>query len=126
MNSEKSSGHKAAEILIAEDSPTQAAWLRHLLEEQGYVVTAVANGRLALEQAHRHAPVLIITDVVMPEMDGYAFCKAVKSDPDLKHIPVIIMTSLSDVQDILNGMESGADNFIRKPYDAGNLLSRVR
>ena len=113
-------------ILVAEDSPTQAEKLRFLLEEQGYQVSVARNGREALAQATDERPNLVISDILMPEMDGYAFCKEIKSDSKLKDTPVILLTSLSDPQDIIKGLQSGADNFIRKPYDAAYLLGRVR
>lgn len=125
MTSQKRTKSKSVEILIAEDSATQAEQLRHLLEERGYTVTAAVNGKLALEAARKRVPTLIISDIVMPEMDGFAFCKAVKADKSLKDIPVIIVTSLTSMQDIVQGLECGADNFIRKPYDPKNLLSRI-
>jgi signal transduction histidine kinase len=117
--------HGPLEILIAEDSATQAEQLRHLLEQHGYVVTAAANGRQALEAARRRKPTLIISDIVMPEMDGYALCKAVKSDSELRDVPVLIVTTLSSIQDIATSLECGADNFIRKPYDPAALVSRI-
>lgn len=113
-------------ILIAEDSPTQAQKLKHILEQQGYLVTAVTNGREALEMAHAQKPMLIISDVVMPEMDGYELCCCVKSDSYLRDIPVILVTTLSDPQDVIRGLECRADNFIIKPYDEHYLLSRVQ
>jgi diguanylate cyclase (GGDEF)-like protein/PAS domain S-box-containing protein len=113
------------DILIAEDSRTQAEQLRFLLEERGYKVTATANGREALEAAQAQMPWLIISDIIMPEMNGYELCKAIKSDKTLKQIPVILVTTLSDPQDVISGLECGADNFIRKPYDDCYLLSRI-
>src|SRR5689334_21175170 len=117
--------HGPLEILIAEDSATQAEQLRHLLEQHGYIVTAAANGRQALEAARQRKPTLIISDIVMPEMDGYALCKAVKSDGELRDVPVLIVTTLSSIQDIATSLECGADNFIRKPYDPAALISRI-
>jgi signal transduction histidine kinase len=114
-----------AEILIVEDSPTQAEKLKHLLEEQAYTVVVAANGKDALASARERHPTLIISDIVMPEMDGYALCKAIKSDKELKGIPVILLTSLTSVEDVVQGLECGADNFIRKPYDEKYLLSRI-
>lgn len=114
-----------AEILLAEDSPTQLAKLRHLLEEHGYSVTAVSNGQQALTAARARKPALIISDVMMPEMDGFMLCREIKRDEKLKLVPVILLTSLSDVRDIMKGLECGADNFIRKPYDNQYLLSRI-
>ena len=113
------------QILIAEDSPTQAQRLRHILEQQGYEVSVAANGRLALETARQRKPTLIISDVMMPEMDGYGLCKAIKSDEKLKDVPVMLVTTLSDPQDVIRGLECGADNFIRKPYNEEHLLSRI-
>ena len=117
--------HKSVEILIAEDSPTQAAQLQGLLEESGYTVVAASDGKAALALAQRHAPSLIISDIMMPELDGYGLCRAIKSDEQLKSIPVILLTALADPQDVIKGLQCGADNFIRKPYDARYLLSRV-
>ena len=114
------------EILIAEDSPTQALQLQHILEEQGYNVTVTTNGRQALEAAQCQKPTLIISDVVMPQMDGYELCRRVKSDPHLGDTPIILVTTLSDPQDVIRGLECRADNFILKPYDERHLLSRVR
>lgn len=114
------------EILLAEDSPTQAEKLRYLLEEHGYSVIAVANGKQALAAARALKPTLIVSDVMMPEMDGFMLCREIKHDEQLKDLPVILLTSLSDIQDIMRGLECGADNFIRKPYDNDYLLSRIR
>lgn len=113
------------EILIAEDSATQAEQLRYLLDGNGYVVTVAANGLLALEAARRHKPTLLISDVVMPQMDGYALCKAIKADEELKDVPVVLVTALNGPQDVVKGLECGADNFIRKPYDERYLLQRI-
>jgi len=113
------------EVLIAEDSPTQAAQLAHLLEGQDFTVTIAANGREALALLKRHKPLLVISDIVMPELDGYGLCKAIKADKDLKNIPVMLVTTLSDPQDVIRGLECGADNFLRKPYDERHLLSRI-
>lgn len=125
MNLQKTSAQKDTEILIVEDSPTQAEWLNHLLSQEGYAVTVAANGKQALAAAHQHKPGLVISDVVMPEMDGYTLCKEIKSQAEMKDIPVILVTSLSSPQDIIKGLECGADNFIRKPYDENYLLSRI-
>jgi len=116
----------AQHILIAEDSATQAQRLQHILEQHGYRVTATANGQLALEAARRNKPALIISDVVMPEMTGYDLCRQVKADAALSDVPVILVTTLSDPQDVIRGLECRADNFILKPYDAEQLLRRIQ
>ena len=121
----KKNTNSGVEILIAEDSPTQAEQLRYLLEEHGFAVTAAPDGKQALAAARRRKPTLVISDVMMPEMDGFALCREIKRDERLKDIPVILLTSLSDVRDIMQGLECGADNFIRKPYEERYLLARV-
>jgi two-component system sensor histidine kinase/response regulator len=125
MNSQARQNHNT-DILIAEDSPTQAEQLRYLLHENGYRVTVARNGKEALAAARQHTPSLVVSDIVMPEMDGYAFCREIKSEPALKNIPVILLTSLASPVDIIRGLECGADNFIPKPYDEDYLLSHVQ
>lgn len=112
-------------VLVAEDSRTQAEQLKDLLQSRGYAVVLACDGEQALEAARRRKPTLVITDIVMPGMDGYALCTALKSDPALKDVPVIMLTALSSMQEIAKSLECGADNFIRKPYEPGNLLSRI-
>ncbi|MBI1815857.1 MAG: response regulator [Deltaproteobacteria bacterium] len=113
------------QVLVVEDSTTQATLLRFGLEEGGYTISVARNGAEGLSLARAQPPALIISDVVMPEMDGYALCRAVKSDPALAHTPVILVTTLSSPTDVIKGLECGADNFVRKPYDLGYLLSRI-
>jgi|GEM_PF-826017 PAS domain S-box-containing protein len=125
MNTRRMNQGRSIEILIAEDSRTQAQQLNHCLKNCGYTVTVTENGKQALSAAIQHRPDMVITDVVMPEMDGYQLCKEIKSLPALKDVPVILLTSLSKPQDILQGLECGADSFIRKPYEDRYLLSRV-
>lgn len=126
MNAATRQSDSPVKILIAEDSPTQAQRLRHILEKQGYQVDAAINGRMALEMAHQSAPTLIISDVMMPEMDGYELSRRVKSDAALDGIPVILVTTMSDPQDVIRGLECGADNFILKPFEERYLLGRVQ
>jgi PAS domain S-box-containing protein len=125
MSTALKANRTVAKIVIAEDSPTQAEALTFLLEEHGFDVKRGRNGREALELARREAPDLIISDVMMPEMDGYTFCRTVKSDAVLGHTPFILVTTLSTPHDVFKGLDVGADNFIVKPYDADLLLSRV-
>jgi len=119
-------GQSALEIVIAEDSATQLQRLQLILERHAYRVTATTNGRLALEAAQRRRPALIVSDVVMPQMDGYELCRRVKEDPRLGGIPVILVTTLSDPQDVIRGLACRADNFILKPYEEEQLLRRIQ
>jgi hypothetical protein len=118
-------GIPGVDILIAEDSPTQAEQLRFLLEMQGHSVRVAANGRVALDSARARMPALLITDVLMPEMDGYELCRAVKDDDALCDVPVMLVTSLTSICDVARGLACGADNFIRKPYDPDALIDRI-
>lgn len=126
MSSSDFSLRPSGYILIAEDSVTQAQRLRHILEQKGYEVVVASNGRMALDAAHRRKPMLLISDVVMPEMDGYELCRTLKSDAQLSEVPVILVTTLSDPEDVIRGLECRADHFILKPYDESHLLSRVQ
>ncbi|MES3020365.1 MAG: ATP-binding protein [Pseudomonadota bacterium] len=113
------------EILIVEDSPTQAERLRRLIGARAYHTRVAGNGRLALAAIRERRPHLVLSDIVMPEMNGYELCQAIKSDPALREIPVVLVTSLNDPKDIIRGIECGADNFIRKPYADEYLLNRI-
>ena len=113
------------EILIVEDSPTQAERLRRLIQSLHYNARVAANGQLALAAIRERKPHLVLSDIVMPEMNGYDLCRAIKADPTLRDIPVILVTSLNDPKDIIRGIECGADNFIRKPYAEDYLLNRI-
>ena len=83
------------------------------------------HGQEALVRLREQRPTLVITDVNMPEMDGYDLCRRIKSDEMLQDLPVILLTSLSDPKDVLKGIECGADSFVVKPYDEGVILSRI-
>jgi signal transduction histidine kinase len=113
-------------VLIAEDSPTQAQHLAHILAGEGYRVATASNGRLALEMARREKPRLIISDVIMPEMNGYELCSQIKGDRQLADVPVILVTTLSDPHDVIRGLECRADNFVLKPYDSEQLIRRIQ
>ncbi|MFH0825379.1 MAG: response regulator, partial [Pseudomonadota bacterium] len=94
------------EILVVEDSPTQALYLQNVLEQAGYKVQVASNGESALEFLGTSEPTLVLSDIVMPGLDGYELCRKIKDNPDLAQVPVILVTSLSDPLDILNGLKS--------------------
>jgi two-component system, cell cycle sensor histidine kinase and response regulator CckA len=113
-------------ILVVEDSATQAQELAFLLESEGFEVEIARDGASGLARCQREPVEVVLSDVIMPEMDGYELCKQLKSDPQTATIPVILLTSLADPMDIVRGLECGADNFITKPYEPEYLLGRVR
>jgi signal transduction histidine kinase len=113
-------------ILVADDSRTQRERLRMLLERADYAVETAADGEEAMARVEQSPPDLIISDVVMPRMDGFAFCQAVRANADTRRVPFILVTEWTTPMDIVKGLEAGADNFIPKPYDQDQLLGRIR
>jgi PAS domain S-box-containing protein len=121
----KKSTHDNAEILVAEDSITQAIQIKHLLESHRYNVIVAQNGLKAMYLLLNHKPSLVITDILMPEMNGYELCKKIKSNKNTEDIPVILLTRLSDPEEIIEGLSCGADSFITKPYNEKYFLSHI-
>ncbi len=113
-------------ILIVEDSPTQAEHLRSLLDAEGYEVRHAANGRRALEQIATGPPDLVVSDIVMPEMDGFELCRTLKENQATRKIPFVLFTERNGPMDIIEGLVRGADNFILKSSPDDYLLQRVR
>lgn len=128
MNSILGRGKKIRDfsILVVEDSPTQAEYLKYILDKEGFQVIVVGDGKEALKYAASQKPSVVISDIVMPEMDGFELCRRIKQDQSLAGIPVVLLTSLSDPADVIKGLECGADNFITKPYDENYLVNRIK
>ncbi|HLO59253.1 MAG TPA: response regulator [Bacteroidales bacterium] len=116
---------KKAHILIAENSPPKAATLKNLLATHNYEISVVLNGKDAVNLVRKNKPDMVISNVKLQETDGYQFCQILKSDRNTKDVPVILMTSLSDSEEIIKGLDCGADSFVFKPYDENYLLSLV-
>ena len=112
-------------LLLVEDSSTQRELLKHILEGNGYTVLLAENGRQALEALRAGRPAAIISDVLMPEVDGYELCRILKADARWRELPVILLTALSEPKDVIRGLECGADDFVVKPYDEDYLIARV-
>ncbi len=112
-------------VLVVEDSRFQARFLRALLEKHRYDVRVARNGQEGLDALKNERPSLILSDIVMPVMDGFEMCRIIKSQDELKQIPVVLLTTQSRPQDVLRGLESGADSYVTKPYDESTLLSTI-
>ncbi len=125
MPSAPKTAPRPVRILIVEDSPTQHEELRYILEEEGISVVAAANGKEAFQAVKDNDIDLVISEIVMPEMNGYELCKALRQEKRLRHLPVILLTSLADPRDVIRGLEVGANNFLHKPYDGSTLIARV-
>jgi DNA-binding response OmpR family regulator len=113
-------------ILIVEDSLTQAGQIKYLLEYNQFEVVVAYNGQEALTWLSQNEPSLIISDILMPVMGGFELCEKIKSDNRTKDIPVILLTSLSDLGEVIEGLSCGADSFITKPYDKSFLIDNIR
>ena len=113
-------------ILIVDDVPDNIRVLSRMLADEGHQISAATNGRQALKLAESCAPDLILLDVMMPEMDGYQACAALKADPLLSMIPVIFITALADAEDETRGLALGAVDYVTKPFKEAIVRLRVR
>ncbi len=116
----------SALVLVVDDVPANVKLLEVKLANEYYDVIVAKDGYEALSQAQQHKPDLILLDVMMPGMDGFETCKKLKEDAELSHIPVVMVTALSDIADRVRGLEAGADDFLTKPINDIALFSRVK
>jgi putative two-component system response regulator len=112
-------------ILIVDDDPAGRHTLESILEGQDYHLEMAENGLQALEKAIKFLPDVILLDVMMPGMDGFEVCQRIRNNPLLAEIPIIMLTALDDRKSLLDGLESGADDYITKPYDRHELRARL-
>jgi class 3 adenylate cyclase/CheY-like chemotaxis protein len=113
-------------ILAVDDIPTNLEILRVRLEAQGYEVVTAADGEEALAKARDLEPDLVLLDIMMPKLDGISVLKQLKQSAALRFVPVIMVTAKADVADIVNGLESGGDDYLTKPFEHAALIARVR
>jgi len=119
-----SSPHTAS-ILIVDDIPSNLKLLGDILKTEGYKIRPVPNGEMALQVAEKEKPDLILLDVMMPGMDGYAVCRRLKENPNLKDIPVIFISALNDTEDIVKALTVGGVDYVNKPFQAEEIKARV-
>jgi putative two-component system response regulator len=119
-------GLPSASILVVDDMVENRVLLQRLLSVDGYRVQTVCDGAAALISIEQTPPDLILLDVQMPGLDGFEVCKLIKGHPATRLTPVILITGLSDRESRIRGIEAGADDFINKPFDPGELAARVR
>jgi class 3 adenylate cyclase/AmiR/NasT family two-component response regulator len=113
-------------ILVVDDVADNVEILQLRLESQGYEVIAAADGEAALAVICDKLPDLVLLDIMMPKLDGIGAVKAMKADPSLPFIPVILVTARADAKDVVAGLEAGADDYLTKPVDQAALMARVR
>ncbi|MBI4386605.1 MAG: response regulator [Elusimicrobia bacterium] len=116
----------AVRILVTDDDPGIRSLLRETLEAASYQIDTAVHGGEALEKISKSPPDLVLLDVEMPQMTGWEVVRRLKADPLLQHIPVLMLTSLSQAQHKIQGLDLGADDYLTKPFDIGELLARVR
>jgi PleD family two-component response regulator len=114
-----------SEILFADDDEALRRMVGDLLRHAGHTVRLAENGTLALAEVRRQPPDLVILDYRMGRPDGFTVCRQIKDDPRVGHLPVLILTGQSTIEDRLGGFEAGADDYLAKPFDARELLARV-
>jgi adenylate cyclase len=113
-------------ILVVDDVPDNVDIVQMRLESQGYEVVTAADGLEALDKIRELLPDLVLLDVMMPKLDGIETVKRLKADPSLPFIPVILVTAKADGRDVVDGLESGGDDYLTKPVDHAALSARVR
>ena len=111
-------------VVVADDNSDMRAYLRALLESR-YEVEAVADGQAALEAARRKVPDLIVSDVMMPRMDGFALLHALRADPQLRDVPTILLSARAGEEAVVEGLDAMADDYLVKPFSARELIARV-
>ena len=112
-------------ILVADDSMVVRAVLRRQLETDGHTVVEAVNGAEAIDACREYRPDVILLDVEMPVLDGHATLARLKADPELKDIPVVFLTGRVDTADVVTGLHLGAHDYLRKPFEANELMARV-
>ena len=115
----------AQRILVIDDEPDLLELVRVNLEQNGYQVETAASGRAALETLQHVPPDLIILDLMLPDVSGLEICRQVRSDPSLRHLPIIMLTAKADEVDRVVGFELGADDYVTKPFSPRELSLRV-
>jgi signal transduction histidine kinase/DNA-binding response OmpR family regulator len=113
-------------VLLVEDNTDMRSFIKTLLTEEDFMVVEATNGRQGIDRAKEIIPDLIISDIMMPDVDGYRLCRELKQDIKTSHVPIILLSVKYTEPDITRGLETGADDYITKPFNMDILLTRVR
>jgi len=115
-----------AKLLVIEDDYIVARTIERSLQDDKFDVTLASRGEKGLYLAHKDIPDLIILDIIMPDMDGYQVCREIRSDNELKDIPILFLTAKIRPEDKIKGFKEGADDYLTKPFDIDELILRIR
>lgn len=113
-------------ILVVEDKDSVVTLLRTLLEREGFAVTVAGTGPDALEAVRRERPDLVLLDLILPGLDGLEVCRRIREDPLIADLPIIILSGKEEERDKVIGLETGADDYITKPFQANELIARIK
>lgn len=117
---------KIDRILAVDDTKDNLILVQTILESEGYQIDLVSDGKSALKYVEQSPPDLILLDVMMPGMDGYEVTRRIRQNPEIKsYVPILLITAFHE-SSVVEGLDNGADDFIRKPFDTDELLARVR
>ena len=115
-----------AKVLVVDDSAMNVKMLADILTFRGYEVVTAAGGNEGLAKVHSEKPDLVLLDVMMPDLDGYSVCRAIREQPETAILPVVMVTALDPAEERIKGLQAGADDFLSKPINQPELLARVR
>lgn len=113
-------------IMVVEDEEALALLLKYNLEKEGYDVIIESRGNRVLGQVEKYMPSVILLDWMLPELSGVDICKLIRAKPDIKNIPIIILTAKGQEEDKIKGLSAGADDYVTKPFSVPELMARVR
>ena len=113
-------------VMVIEDEEALGLMLKYNLEKEGYEVIVEPRGAKALGEVERHAPSVIILDWMLPEISGVEICKMIRSKPDIRNIPIIMLTAKGEEEDKIKGLSAGADDYVTKPFSVPELMARVK
>ncbi len=117
---------KKIRILLVEDEPNIMRLTSVMLEKEGYQIIQAPNGKIGIEKAKAETPDIVITDLIMPEKNGFDVCRGVRANAATKNTPILILTAMGDEFNKSAGFEAGADDYLTKPFNINELKARIR
>ena len=116
----------ATKIFIIEDEPSIIKLVQHNLEKEGFIVSSSLNGNEGLKELKKFQPHLLLLDWMLPDLSGIDICKSIRRESNLKNLPIIMLTAKGESEDKIKGLNSGADDYITKPFSFNEVLARIK